>query len=139
MFVPLSLSLSLRPGRLRARARARARPPACVCVCVCAAAAILDNPAHFPTLTVAVLSGGNIDPLLLAKVIQHGMAAAGRYLFLTIRIEDGGLAHLLADVGDAGASVIEVAHARIDADLPARRGRGAPPARDARCGPTPRC
>jgi threonine dehydratase len=47
------------------------------------------------------------------------MAAAGRYLNLRLRIPDrpGGLAHLLADIGEAGANVIEVSHARIDADL----------------------
>jgi threonine dehydratase len=84
-----------------------------------AVAAILDDPARFGTPTVAVLSGGNIDPLLLGKVIQHGMAAAGRYLNLWLRIPDrpGGLAHLLADIGNAGANVIEVSHARIDAEL----------------------
>jgi threonine dehydratase len=84
-----------------------------------AVAAILDDPERFGTPTVAVLSGGNIDPLLLGKVIQHGMAAAGRYLNLWLRIPDrpGGLAHLLSDIGDAGANVIEVSHARIDAEL----------------------
>jgi threonine dehydratase len=84
-----------------------------------AVAAILDNPGRFSAPTVGVLSGGNIDPLLLGKVIQHGMAAAGRYLNLTLRIPDrpGGLARLLSEVGEAGANVIEVAHARIDADL----------------------
>jgi threonine dehydratase len=84
-----------------------------------AVAAILDDPARFDTPTVAVLSGGNIDPLLLGKVIQHGMAAAGRYLNLRQRVPDrpGGLARLLSDIGDAGANVVEVSHARIDADL----------------------
>jgi threonine dehydratase len=84
-----------------------------------AVAAILDDPSRFGTPTVAVLSGGNIDPLLLGKVIQHGMAAAGRYLNLRLRIPDlpGGLARLLADIGEAGGNVIEVSHARIDADL----------------------
>jgi threonine dehydratase len=84
-----------------------------------AVAAILDDPARFSSPTVGVLSGGNIDPLLLGKVIQHGMAAAGRYLNLTLRIPDrpGGLARLLSEVGEAGANVIEVAHARINADL----------------------
>jgi threonine dehydratase len=84
-----------------------------------AVAAILDDPTRFSTSTVGVLSGGNIDPLLLGKVIQHGMAAAGRYLNLTLRIPDrpGGLARLLSEVGEAGANVIEVAHARINADL----------------------
>jgi threonine dehydratase len=84
-----------------------------------AVAAILDDPARFDTPTVGVLSGGNIDPLLLGKVIQHGMAAAGRYLNLYLRIPDrpGGLAELLVELGQAGANVIEVSHARIDADL----------------------
>jgi threonine dehydratase len=84
-----------------------------------AVAAILDDPSRFGTTTVGVLSGGNVDPLLLGKVIQHGMAAAGRYLNLRLRIPDrpGGLAHLLVDIGEAGANVIEVSHARIDADL----------------------
>ncbi|MDO9497538.1 MAG: threonine ammonia-lyase, partial [Nocardioides sp.] len=59
--------------------------------------------------------GGNIDPLLLGKVIRHGMAAAGRYLNLRVNIPDlpGGLAQLLAEVGNAGANVLEVAHERI--------------------------
>ena len=84
-----------------------------------AVAAILDDPGRFGTPTVGVLSGGNIDPLLLGKVIQHGMAAAGRYLNLRLRIPDrpGGLAELLTELGAAGANVIEVSHARIDADL----------------------
>ncbi len=84
-----------------------------------AVAAILDDPARFSSPTVGVLSGGNIDPLLLGKVIQHGMAAGGRYLDLRLRIPDrpGGLATLLTELGEAGANVIDVAHARIGADL----------------------
>ena len=48
---------------------------------------------------VAVLSGGNIDPLLLLRIIRHGMAAAGRYLQFRVRVSDrpGHLARLLAD------------------------------------------
>jgi threonine dehydratase len=84
-----------------------------------AVAAILDDPAAFRTPSVAVLSGGNIDPLLLGKVIQHGMASAGRVLYRRVVISDlpGGLAGLLADVGAAGASVIDVAHERISPNL----------------------
>jgi threonine dehydratase len=84
-----------------------------------AVAAILDDPSRFGTPTVGVLSGGNIDPLLLGKVIQHGMAAAGRYLNLRLRIPDhpGGLARLLGEISEAGANVVEISHARIDADL----------------------
>jgi len=82
-------------------------------------AALLDNPGGFQTPAVAVLSGGNIDPLLLSKVIRHGLAAAGRYLYLRVCIPDlpGGLASLLAEVGAAGANVLEVAHERISPSL----------------------
>jgi threonine dehydratase len=61
-----------------------------------------------------VLSGGNIDPLLLLHVIQHGMGAAGRYLSLRITIPDrpGSLAALLAEVGQLGGNVVDVAHSR---------------------------
>ncbi len=84
-----------------------------------AVAAILDDPAAFGEPTVAVLSGGNIDPLLLGKVIRHGMAAAGRYLYLRVNIPDrpGGLARLLAELGDRGANILEVSHERISPSL----------------------
>jgi threonine dehydratase len=66
-----------------------------------------------------VLSGGNVDPLVLMRVIQHGLAAAGRFLQVEVRVEDtpGHLARLLADVADAGANVLTVAHVRTDATL----------------------
>ncbi len=84
-----------------------------------AVAAILDAPNDFRSPVVAVLSGGNIDPLLLNKVIRHGLAAAGRYLYLRVVIPDlpGGLAGLLTRVGEAGANVLEVAHERISPSL----------------------
>ena len=48
-------------------------------------------------------------------MIRHGLAAAGRYLYLRVCIPDlpGGLARLLAEVGEAGANVLDVAHERI--------------------------
>ncbi|MBA2954146.1 threonine ammonia-lyase [Nocardioides sp. MAH-18] len=84
-----------------------------------AVAAMLDDPTRFETPTVVVLSGGNIDPLLLGKVIRHGMAAAGRYLNLRVCIPDvpGGLAQLLGEVSAVGANVIEVVHERISPTL----------------------
>ena len=80
-----------------------------------AVAALLDDPKAYSTPTVAVLSGGNIDPLLLGKVIRHGLAAAGRYLYLRVCIPDlpGGLARLLTEVGETGANVLDVTHERI--------------------------
>lgn len=84
-----------------------------------AVAAIMDTPTHFESPVVAVLSGGNIDPLLLGKVIRHGLASAGRYLYLRVVIPDlpGGLAGLLVLVGEAGANVLEVEHERISPTL----------------------
>lgn len=84
-----------------------------------AVAAMLDDPTGFETPAVAVLSGGNIDPLLLSKVIRHGLAAAGRYLYLRVCIPDlpGGLASLLTEIGEEGANVLEVAHERISPTL----------------------
>jgi threonine dehydratase len=84
-----------------------------------AVAALLEDPGAFETPAVAVLSGGNIDPLLLGKVIRHGMAAAGRYLNLRVCIPDlpGGLAQLLTDVSAVGANVLEIVHERISPAL----------------------
>ena len=82
-------------------------------------AALMDDPAGFGGNTVVVLSGGNIDPLLLNRVIRHGLAAAGRFLLIRVVIGDkpGALADLLHEVGVAGANVLEVVHARTDPSL----------------------
>ncbi len=79
-----------------------------------AVAAVLADPAAFPPPVVAVVSGGNIDPVLMLKVVQHGMAAAGRYLRLRLRVPDrpGSLAAVLAALADVGANVLEVEHER---------------------------
>jgi threonine ammonia-lyase medium form len=68
---------------------------------------------------VAVLSGGNIDPLLLLRIIRSGLAAAGRYLQFRVRVPDspGSLAELLADLADADANVLEIGHVRTGATL----------------------
>jgi threonine dehydratase len=85
-----------------------------------AVAALLEHPHRFATPAVAVLSGGNVDPLVLLHVIQHGMVAAARYLSLHVRVGDrpGALAELLALVGSLGANVLDVSHSRIAGSLP---------------------
>ncbi len=85
-----------------------------------AVAAMMDDPHGFRTPAVAVLSGGNIDPLLLLGVIRHGLVAAGRYLVLRVRVPDrpGGLATLLAELAAAEANVLDVVHERTAAHLP---------------------
>jgi threonine dehydratase len=78
-------------------------------------AALLEHPRDFVPPVVVVLSGGNIDPLLLAKLLRHGLTAAGRYLAFRCRLPDqpGSLAKLLADLADLGANVLEVGHERL--------------------------
>ena len=63
---------------------------------------------------VAVLSGGNIDPLLLTKLIEHGLSAAGRYLTLRVVMADrvGALAALTGELARLGLNVLDVEHHR---------------------------
>jgi threonine dehydratase len=77
-------------------------------------AAILAGrlPGHGPA--VAVLSGGNVDPLLLIKLIGHGLSAAGRYLVLRVVMADrpGALAGLTSKLAAMNVNVLEVEHHR---------------------------
>ncbi|WP_369257984.1 threonine ammonia-lyase [Geodermatophilus amargosae] len=86
---------------------------------VAAVAAVLAEPEAFPPPVVAVVSGGNVDPVLLLKVVQHGMAAAGRYLRLRLSVPDrpGSLAAVLAVLAEGGANVLEVEHERTSTRL----------------------
>ena len=78
-------------------------------------AALLEHARDFVPPVVVVLSGGNIDPLLLSKLLRHGLTAAGRYLAFRCRLPDhpGSLAKLLGDIADLGANVLEVRHERL--------------------------
>jgi threonine dehydratase len=61
-----------------------------------------------------VLSGGNIDPTLLIRVIRHGLTAAGRYLVLRIALADrpGELHRLTGVLAGLGLNVVEIEHHR---------------------------
>lgn len=61
-----------------------------------------------------VLSGGNIDPLLLAAIIERGMARSGRLARIRVSARDipGVLAQITATVADMGANIEEVHHQR---------------------------
>ncbi len=82
-------------------------------------AAVMEDPTAFAPPVVVVLSGGNIDPLLLSKVVRHGLIAAGRFLSLQVRIPDrpGELARLLGVLAGAGANVLDVEHQRTGRTL----------------------
>ncbi|MFB8386400.1 threonine ammonia-lyase [Microbacterium sp. NPDC055910] len=77
-------------------------------------AAMLAGKVQATGTTVSVLSGGNIDPLLLQRIVAHGLAASDRYTSLRIPLPDrpGQLARVSELVSHAGANVIEVLHTR---------------------------
>ncbi|MBN9202816.1 MAG: pyridoxal-phosphate dependent enzyme, partial [Microbacterium chocolatum] len=77
-------------------------------------AAILAGKIRAAGPTAVVLSGGNIDPLLLQRVVAHGLAASGRYMTLRIPLPDrpGQLARVSELLALAGANVTEVLHTR---------------------------
>ena len=78
-------------------------------------AALLKHPARFAGQRVGlVLCGGNIDPLLLASIIERGMVRAGRLARIRVGARDapGVLARITAIVADAGANIDEVHHQR---------------------------
>jgi threonine dehydratase len=77
-------------------------------------AAVLEEVADLEPPVVVVLSGGNIDPLLLLRVIRFGLGASGRYFAFHTRIPDqpGALHTLLGCIATAGANVVGVEHHR---------------------------
>ena len=80
-----------------------------------ALAALVKYPERFRGRKVGlVLGGGNIDPMLLAAIIQRGMVRAGRLARLRVSARDvpGSLARITAIVSDAGANIDEVHHQR---------------------------
>ncbi|MGW5651050.1 threonine ammonia-lyase [Streptomyces humi] len=82
-------------------------------------AALLAEPGAFAGPVVAVLSGGNVDPVLMQRVLRHGMSAQGRYLAVRLRLTDrpGALATLLGVLSAADANVLDVSHVRTDPRL----------------------
>ncbi|MGV9554241.1 threonine ammonia-lyase [Streptomyces sp. NPDC003401] len=82
-------------------------------------AALLSAPDAFEGPVVAVLSGGNVDPLLMQRVLRHGMSAQGRYLAVRLRLTDrpGALATLLGVLSTMDANVLDVSHVRTDPRL----------------------
>lgn len=78
-------------------------------------AALLKHPQRFAGKRVGlVLCGGNIDPLLLASIIERGMVRAGRLARIQVNARDvpGNLARITATVAEAGANIDEVHHQR---------------------------
>jgi threonine dehydratase len=86
-------------------------------------AALLTAPELLRGRTVGVvLSGGNIDPRLLASVVMRGLVRSGRLARLLVEVADapGSLAAVTAVLGAAGANIVELAHDRMLLDVSAR-------------------
>ena len=86
-------------------------------------AAVLKYPERFKGKKIGlVLCGGNIDPLLLAAIIERGMVRAGRLARIRVSARDvpGMLAKITATVADAGANIDEVHHQRAFTTLSAQ-------------------
>ncbi|WP_193598355.1 threonine ammonia-lyase [Microbacterium sp. YJN-G] len=77
-------------------------------------AAILAGKVTGTGKTVPILSGGNIDPMLLQRVVSHGLAASGRYATVRVPLPDrpGQLAKVSESLAEVGANVMEVLHTR---------------------------
>ena len=86
-------------------------------------AAIYQHPELFAGKTVgAVICGGNIDPRLLASILNRNMASDGRIARLRIDISDepGMLAAITASIGRCGGNIVEIYHQRLFYDVPAK-------------------
>jgi threonine dehydratase len=79
-----------------------------------AVAALIAGKLDLTGPVVGILSGGNIDPMLLLRVIEHGLVSAGRFLRLAVRCGDqpGELARLLSEIAEHRANVVDVFHSR---------------------------
>ena len=77
-------------------------------------AAIMAGSVRDTGRTVVLLSGGNIDPLMMERIITRGLVAASRYIGIRIMLPDrpGQLARVAQVISDAGANVVEVLHTR---------------------------
>ncbi|HXW80637.1 MAG TPA: threonine ammonia-lyase [Acidimicrobiales bacterium] len=84
-----------------------------------ALAALLAGAIGGDDPVVLVVSGGNVDPLLLTRLVEHGLTAAGRYLMVRVVLPDrpGSLASLTRALGVLGLNLVTVEHRRLGAPV----------------------
>ncbi|MGD9430554.1 threonine ammonia-lyase [Arthrobacter russicus] len=86
-------------------------------------AALLDGTLNLdgakPGTTAVILSGGNIDPMLMLKVIQRGLSAAGRFMTVRMLLDDrpGSLATISRIIAESDANVTGVDHTRVGGSI----------------------
>jgi threonine dehydratase len=86
-------------------------------------AALVEHREQFAGRTVGVvLTGGNVDPRLLASVIMRGLIRNGRLTRLQVEVPDvpGSLGAITTILGREGANIVEILHQRMFVDLSAR-------------------
>lgn len=83
-------------------------------------AALLNEQVKVTGTGVIVLSGGNIDMNIIARIIERGLVTAGRFLRLYVQLPDrpGSLQKLLHDIAQLGANILSVEHDRLQAETP---------------------
>jgi len=96
------------------RARVVAEPAGAAAI-----AAVMHDPGSFEPPVVVIVSGGNIDPVVLLHALRATTAAGGRYASFRARIPDhpGALSDLLGKVARTGMNVLDVEHLRTVAGL----------------------
>ena len=82
-------------------------------------AALMEGVIESPGTTAVILSGGNIDPMLMLKVIQRGLYASGRFFSVRIMLDDrpGSLAKISRIIAESDANVTRVDHTRIGGSI----------------------
>lgn len=82
-------------------------------------AALMEGVIENPGTTAVILSGGNIDPMLMLKVIQRGLYASGRFMSVRIMLDDrpGSLAQISRIIAESDANVTRVDHTRIGGSI----------------------
>lgn len=91
-----------------------------------ALAAVIEHPDMFAGKRVGcVVSGGNIDPRILADTVMRGLVNTGRLARLRIDVRDlpGSLAELTRIIAEAGANIVDVVHERVFLASPMQRTR----------------
>ena len=82
-------------------------------------AALLAGAVPGDDAVVLLISGGNVDPLLLTRLVEHGLTAAGRYFMVRVVLPDkpGALASLTGALGGLGLNLLTVEHRRSGAPV----------------------
>jgi threonine dehydratase len=89
-----------------------------------ALAGLLKRKNKFHKQNVLILvSGGNIDINILAKIIERGLVKNGRFIRLIVELPDipGSLGQLTSLLGSLKANIVQISHDRFSRNLPINR------------------